>query len=103
MPFYPPRYRREPFQMTGQRFGPPMPNQFRGQNHFYSPSNQFSGQRNFLGPQSQLESRPYLNPYEQPPYDRAPMDFNTMMGHVGTITNGLSAMRQIGGIIGLFR
>lgn len=103
MPFYPPPYRRDPFQMPRQRFGPPAPNQFRGPNNFYPPSNQFRGPNNFYPPQNQFESRPYFNPNEQPPYGRTPTDLNAMMGHVGTITNGINMMRQLGGALGFFR
>lgn len=102
MPFYPPRYRRDSFQMGGQRFGPPAPQPFRGPNPFFA-SQQFRGPNNFYPQQNQFESRPYFNPNEQPPYGRAPTDLNTMMGHVGTITNGINMMRQIGGVLGLFR
>lgn len=103
MPFYPPSNRRNPFQMTRQPYGYPAPNRFRGQNNFYPSPNQFRGQNQYTAPPNQFESTPYFNPYEQPPYGRAPTNLNTMMGHVGTITNGINMMRQIGGLMSLFR
>lgn len=82
--------------MTKHRFDAPVYNRFRGQNDFFSYQNQY-------------ETRgwqPPINSYEQPqtsPFGELPHHLNQMMGHVGTITNGVNMMRQIGGLFSLFR
>lgn len=103
MTFYPSPYRRNLFQMPRQSHGLSRQTRLRGPNDYAASPNQFRGVNNYIAPQNQFESRPYFNPYEQPPYGRPRTDFNTMMGHVGTITNSINMMRQIGGLMSLFR
>lgn len=81
MPFYPPPNPRgrapQPY-----RQGFRAPNQFRRQ------------------------GQPFFYTNQQPPQFRnggLPNHLNTIMGHVGTITNGVNMMRQIGSIMSLFR
>lgn len=94
MPFYPPQYRRGGFPAANRRFGPPPPIPYRRPNEFFSSSNPFNPR----------QQQPFINPYEQPPiYGSFPDDLNTVMDHMGTITNGINMMRQIGGIMSLFR
>lgn len=79
MPFYPPPTpRRRVPQRYRQDFRTPQ--QFRRQ-----------GQPPFF----------YTN--QQPPYGGLPNHLNTIMGHVGTITNGVNMMRQLGSFMSLFR
>lgn len=49
--------------------------------------------------------QPYqINPYEPtPPFGGLSDNLNTLMGHAGTITNGVNLMRQIGSFISLLR
>lgn len=82
MPFYPPNPRRRPFSpVYRQRGGPP--NQMRRPNNsFHNPNRQQSQGFRF---------------------ERLPEHFNTIMGHAGTIKNGVNMIRQFGSILGLFR
>lgn len=81
MPFYPPpnmRRRTPPPYRQGFR----TPDQFRRQRQpFLYPNQQLSQFRN----------------------GGLPNHLNTLMGHVGTITNGVNMMRQIGSIMSIFR
>jgi len=62
-----------------QGFGPPMQGRW-GQPFFY--------------PNQQLQpSR----------FGRLPQHINTIMGHAGTITNGVSMLRQMGAFLSFFR
>ncbi|RPJ94924.1 hypothetical protein CW357_13130 [Rummeliibacillus sp. TYF005] len=82
MPFYPPpnpRRRPQPPYRQGFR----TPDQFRGQRQPF-----------FIPNQQQL---PQFRSRELPNH------LNTIMGHVGTITNGVNMMRQLGSIMSLFR
>ena len=111
--------RRELFPMGGQRFGPQMPSQQ------YGPPRQngFSRLRDAFYPsypQNQQQFYPYQQApdprfgQQQPfyPFQQGPQqprtgglsdNLNTMMGHVGTITNGINMMRQMGSILSIFR
>ncbi|AWE07964.1 hypothetical protein DCE79_11440 [Lysinibacillus sp. 2017] len=98
MPFYPPAGRRGPYPIQRQRFGPPPPNAFSRPNNgaFYN-GNQFDPR----------QDQQMFNPYQQQPqpsrFGMVSDNLNTMMGHMGTITNGINMMRQVGGIMSLFR
>ena len=88
------RQRYGPSQMSNQRFGSPRNNAFaRRQDYSFYPMYPTQEQQPF-------------NPYQQEPGARNGSfsdNLNTMMGHVGTITNGLNAMRQVGSMFNLFR
>lgn len=125
----PPNYRQNfvpPNQMWGQ------PPQYYGpqqQTDFYMPEPQlqqiFNQPSNFYGPN---QPHPNLNPFfmqqptmppmnqqnqnqfqqqqpqqQQSPMGRFPDTFNTIMGHAGTIQNGVNMMRQLGSLLRLFR
>lgn len=79
MPYFQPNYRRGvyPSNQIGT-FGPP----FRGRTMQpnYPPNQQF----------------------QAPRIGRLP-DLNTIMGHAGTITNGVNMLRQMGALLSLFR
>ena len=117
MRFYPQDPRRGPASpLYRQRFGPP--NQMRRQADPYYYPNQFRRPENpnFYGEQFRRQyyppnpntgqDSPSNNPSAQPRFSRLarlPDQFNTLMGHAGTIQNGLNTMRQIGSLLGMFR
>ena len=81
MPFYQPNPRRRPMPPSyRQGFGP-----------------------HFQGRQDQR----FFYPNQQPPnvsrFGRLPDHLNTIMGHAGTITNGVNMMRQVGSLLRMFR
>ncbi len=89
--------------MPRQRFGSPMQNAFPPQrNRGGPPYPPFYPQNPNYGPWQQP-----FNPYEQTPgpgYGGGLSDnLNTIMGHVGTVTNGINAMQQVGSLMNLFR
>lgn len=119
MPFYRQNSRTGMFPPNGQQFGPPpqMGRQQMGMPRF----NEFAGPREAFYPQpgntrqGQQQFNPYLqqqqqqfNPYPQQQQQGSRFsglsdNLNTMMGHVGTITNGINTMRQVGAMLNLFR
>ena len=81
MPHFQPNYRRGVYPSNNMgTFGPP----FRGRamQPNYPPYQQFQGPR--IG-------------------GRLPDHLNTIMGHAGTITNGVNMLRQMGALLSLFR
>ncbi|WP_397537141.1 hypothetical protein [Rummeliibacillus pycnus] len=85
MPFYQPDPRRRPLPPRNrQGFGPP--NQ--GRQGFGPPNQGRQGQR-FFDP----NQRPQSNVSR---FERLPDHLNTIMGHAGTIKNGVNMVRQIG-------
>ncbi len=78
--FFPPNPGRGPFPPRyRQSFGPPN-----------------------LGRQQQ----PFHYPNQQPQtsrFGRIPQHLNTIMGHAGTITNGIGMLRQMGSLLRFFR
>ncbi|WP_431026986.1 hypothetical protein [Lysinibacillus sp. LZ02] len=94
MRFYPPDNRRRPISpMYRQRFGPPTQMRRPG-NPFFVP-NQMRGQEQF-----------FYSPYQQPQFSqfgRLPEHLNAIMGHAGTITNGVNMLRQMGALLSMFR
>ena len=125
MPFLPPRssggvprqYRqssRVPFQ--SRRQGRPYYNIPPGQPQpFYN--NPPGQQQPFYNPGPYQQQQPFNGPYYQQPFNnqyfqqqpqgsnfgRLPDQLNRIMGHAGTITNGVNMMRQMGAIFSLFR
>ena len=90
------RQRYGPQQMFEQQFGPPRNNAFSRRQDYSS----------YPYPMDPRQGQPQFNPNQQMPGSRQGSlsdNLNTMMGHVGTITNGINAMRQIGSIFSLFR
>ncbi|WP_341302557.1 hypothetical protein MHB44_09530 [Lysinibacillus sp. FSL H8-0500] len=76
MPFFQPEPRRRPYPPRyRQNFGPP----YRAR-----------------------QMQPYISP-NQPTQGRLPDHVNTIMGHVGIITNGVNMLRQMGSLLSLFR
>ena len=111
MPFYRQNARTGMFQPNGQQFGPPpqmgrqqmgmpRPNEFaRPREAFYPPypvnARQGQQQANFYPPQPQQQQGSRFSGLSD--------NLNTMMGHVGTITNGINTMRQVGAMLNLFK
>lgn len=93
---------RGPRPMPRQRFGNPMPMQNAYPQQRREPYPPFYPQNPNYGPQQQP-----FNPYQQmqgPGYGGGLSDnLNTIMGHVGTVTNGINAMQQVGSLMNLFR
>ena len=88
-----------PPPMARQPFGYPMQNAFPQSRDPYPP---FYPQ----SPNSNGQWQQPYNPYQQMPNqgNRGLSDnLNTIMGHVGTVTNGINAMRQVGSLLGMFR
>lgn len=80
MPYFQPNFRRGPYLPSNrQYFEPP----FRGRmmQPSYYPNQQYQPSR--LG--------------------NLPNHLNTIMGHAGTITNGVNMLRQMGAFLSLFR
>lgn len=124
----PPVYRQNfgpPNQMRSQV--PPMFNRPQQRPDFFRPYPQHQPMANvnrqplgFFGPNQQ---QPFFDPYgrqQQPEFNqqgpfqqqqqqqpsrfgRLPDTLNTLMGHAGTITNGVNMMRQFGSLLSLFR
>ena len=116
MRFYPPDFRRGPTPpFYRQRFEPsnPMgtphnyyyyPNQFRRPDNTYFYAEQF--RRQYNPPQYPRQDFSFSYPYEQQRpsrLGRLPEHFNTLMGHAGTLQNGVNMMRQISSLLGMFR
>lgn len=106
MPFYPPRRGVGP--MPRQRFGVPSEGPFRRPNNFNNYPNQY--QYNNYPDQYQYnnfrQEQPMFNPYQQSQnngFGGLPDHINTVMGHMGTFTNGINMMRQVGALMSLFR
>ena len=111
MPFYGQNARAGMFPPNGQQFGPPpqmgrqqmgmpRPNEFaRPREAFYPPypvnPRQGQQQNNFYPPQPQQQQGSRFSGLSD--------NLNTMMGHVGTITNGINTMRQVGAMLNLFK
>ena len=111
MPFYGQNARAGMFAPNGQQFGPPpqmgrqqmgmpRPNEFaRPREAFYPPypvnPRQGQQQNNFYPPQPQQQQGSRFSGLSD--------NLNTMMGHVGTITNGINTMRQVGAMLNLFK
>lgn len=90
---------RGPRPMPRQRFGNPVQSNYPQQRR--EPYPPYYPQNPNYGPQ-----QPF-NPYQQiqgPGYGGGLSDnLNTIMGHVGTVTNGINAMQQVGSLMNLFR
>ena len=87
--------------MSPPQFGFAPPNSFQQPNYF-SPYNQ----GNSFGIEPWQQQQVPFNPYQQIPnqgYGGLPDNLNRIMGHVGTITNGINMVRSIGSIMSLFR
>ena len=91
--------------MPRQRFGNPMQNAFPPQRNRGGQYPPFYPQTPNYGPW-----QPPYNPYEQMPGQGyggggggLSDNLNTIMGHVGTVTNGINAMQQVGSLMNLFR
>ena len=117
MRFYPPDFRGGPMSPTYRQRSRPS-NSIGRQNDFYYYPNQFRRPENpnFYGDQFRRQyyppnqytgqSLPFSNRYEQPRPSRLrnlPQHFNTLMGHAGTLQNGVNMMRQISSLLGMFR
>ncbi|MGN7476950.1 hypothetical protein ACTHOQ_03770 [Solibacillus silvestris] len=105
MPYYRQDVRMGRFPAGGQRFGPPQMARQRMEaprfDEFSQPGEAFYPSYPFHPRQGQQ-----FNPYPQAPnsrYGGLSDNLNTMMGHVGTITNGINMMRQVGAMLSLFR
>ncbi|MEK5079149.1 hypothetical protein MKX73_09540 [Solibacillus sp. FSL W7-1436] len=111
MPFFGQNFRSGMFPPNGQQFGPPpqmgrqqigmpRPNEFaRPREAFYPPYpvNPRQGQQQFnLYPQQQQQQQGSR-------FSGLSDNLNTVMGHVGTITNGINTMRQVGAMLNLFK
>ena len=130
MPFFQPNPRRSPFpERNRQGYGPPNQgrreqpffNQYQGRREqsFFNQNrgrqeqpffNQYQGRQEqpFYYQNQGFQEQPYYYPDQQYP---APglggggltNNLNTLMGHAGTITNGVNMFRQLGSIMSLFR
>ena len=118
MRFYPPNPRRGPGPLFyRQRFGPPprmrrQPDSFNYPDQFRRPADPnfyaepFGRQYNNPANQNPGQDLPASTPSEQPRFSRLarlPDQFNTLMGHAGTIQNGINTMRQLGSLLRIFR
>lgn len=111
MPFYRQNSRPGMFPPNGQQFGPP-PQMGRQQMGMPRP-NEFARPREAFYPQYPVNPRQgqqQFNPNPQQQQQQQGSRFsglsnnlNTMMGHVGTITNGINTMRQVGAMLNLFK
>ena len=117
MRFYPPDSRRGPAPpYYRQQFGPSnrmgrqtdyyyYPNQFRRPDNTNFYAEQF--RRQYYPPnQYTRQDAPFSNSYEQlrpSRFGRLPEHFNTLMGHAGTLQNGINVMKQISSLLGMFR
>ena len=108
VPFFP---QQNPIGGQGNPFY--NPNQFGNQGPFYSP-NQFGNQGPFYNPNQFGNQGSFFNPNQfgmQDPASYYPNQqfggsrlggLNTLMGHVGTVTNGVNMLRQLGSLVNLF-
>lgn len=80
-------------------------------NYPYYPPNQFRRQESpFFIPNQyrQQPEEPYYDPYFQQQYSPQGLfghsnRLNNLMGHVGTLSNGMNMLNQIGTMVGMFR
>lgn len=111
MPFFQQNPRRGPYR---QGFGPA--NQGQRRPNFYAnsgrpaqpffTSNQGRQEPPFFSPNGNWQGQPNMyqnNPYQPPGLGALPDHLNTIMGHAGTVTNGLNMVRQLGSFMSLFR
>ena len=117
MPFFRQNPRTGMFPPNGQQFGPPP--QMGRQQMGMPRANEFARPREAFYPPYPVNPRQgqqQFNPYPQQPQAQQPQqqqqgsrfsglsdNLNTMMGHVGTITNGINTMRQVGAMLNLFK
>lgn len=95
--FFQPYPQRQPMSnLNRQPFGFSGPNQ---QQPFFDP---YARQQRDFNQQGSFQQQ---QPQQQQPsrFGRLPDTINTLMGHAGTITNGVNVMRQFGSLLGLFR
>ncbi len=85
----------------GQFYSPPYPG---GQGPSFFPPN-FGGQgQSFFPPNTGGQGQFFSNHNSsQGRFGNLPNHINTLMGHAGTINNGLNMMRQFSSLMGLFR
>jgi hypothetical protein len=121
---FPPRYRQNvgppgSFGRQGNPYPPPAPPRRQGNPFFYpnqmggqgNPSfypNQFGDQGQSFYNQNQfgMQNPAAYNPNQQfggSGFGRLPGQLNRIMGHVGTVTNGVNMLRQLGSFMTLFR
>lgn len=109
MPFYRQNSRMGMFPPNGQQqFGPPP--QMGRQQMGMPRSNEFNRPREVFYPpypvnprQGQQQFNPYPQQQQGSRFSGLSNNLNTMMGHVGTLTNGINTMRQVGAMLNLFR
>ncbi|MER2029593.1 MAG: hypothetical protein ABS903_10520 [Solibacillus sp.] len=112
MPFFGQNSRAGMFPPNGQQFGPPP--QMGRQQMGMPRSNEFARPREAFYPPypvnpRQGQGQQQFNPFPQQQQQQGSRfsglsdNLNTMMGHVGTLTNGINTMRQVGAMLNLFR
>lgn len=110
MPFFGRNSRAGMFPPNGQQFGPPP--QMGRQQMGMPRSNEFARPREAFYPPYPVNPRQgqqQFNPYPQQQQQQGSRfsglsdNLNTVMGHVGTLTNGINTMRQVGAMLNLFR
>ena len=111
--------------MYSQRSGVPIRSRRQGRPYYNTPpgqpqpfyNNPPGQQQPFYNPGPYQQQQPFNGPYNQQPFNnqyfqqqpqgsnfgRLPDQLNRIMGHAGTITNGVNMMRQMGAIFSLFR
>lgn len=109
MPFYGRNFRPGMFPPNGQQFGPQP--QIGRQQTGMPRSNEFARPREAFYPPYPVNPRQgqqQFNPYPQQQQQGSRFsglsdNLNTVMGHVGTLTNGINTMRQVGAMLNLFK
>ena len=84
------------------------PPRFRRREDSYAYPSQYSRQRQpYYYPEQYMGyDSPVRNSNERPRpsrIGRLPEHFNTLMGHAGTLQNGINMMRQFSSLLGMFR
>ncbi|WP_274310125.1 hypothetical protein [Solibacillus daqui] len=101
--------RQNRMYMPGQQFGPPP---FARQPFGYQMQNSFPPPRNSnypiypQNPYSYGQGQQPFSPYQQMPMQgptERPDHLNTILGHMGTINNGLNMIKQFSSIMSIFR
>ncbi|MEK4628554.1 MAG: hypothetical protein ABS944_12900 [Solibacillus sp.] len=97
-------YRQGPYNQGRQELPNFYSNQIRQEPSFYS-NQGWQEQPNFYPNGGLQGNQQYYqnNGFQNSRFGNLPNHLNTIMGHAGTITNGVNMMRQLSSIMSLFR
>lgn len=106
--YYPNQMRRDesyfyPIHMGRREEAYFNPGSIRRQDEAYFYPGQMGGREVTQYYPSEMRGRNYPPKRPQSSFERLPDHLNTIMGHMGTITQGVNMMRQIGSLLSMFK